>query len=470
MRGVLHCLDKLSVVFPERILMAAMQRSLQASVGSGPSTAPLALPLRLQPLRAPQAGAGRRQRCIVPIAQPSARLGERLARLCVGVELAGSDAALEPAELDQNQVEVPDPVHEEERVQFNWWVRCSPCGSTAPAGWSHTVSVTRSPCTGSRTGTRSSPSAFWTTASPPSKRRGCCNHVPLCKSKDTGRLTPTTLQLLGMDLVIWPDQQGEWRAAKDQCPHRWAPLPGRALARGSAAGRLTRRRCRLAAMSEGWLEQGVLQCRWARCTALGTAASARCQAQLLASAGSACAKPLAPPGTMAGATTGRASASPAPRPTKSWRRTSWAATGCPSPPSPPRRAPGPRARLKQDRRQPLLHELLQGLLACRARLDVGSAVAAQPLQTRCLMACVLCRGWQGCCGCGPPAAPRTGLRARPTRRLWTRSWWTLPGRGPRPSGASWRSPSASPALSRTRWTPGLALCCPPPRPGTWRGR
>ena len=31
---------------------------------------------------------------------------------------------------------------------------------------------------------------------------------------------PTKLKLLGLDIVLWPDQEGTWRAGRDQCPHR----------------------------------------------------------------------------------------------------------------------------------------------------------------------------------------------------------------------------------------------------------
>lgn len=35
---------------------------------------------------------------------------------------------------------------------------------------------------------------------------------------------PTPAQLLGMDLVLWRDKTGTWRAFQDCCPHRLAPL------------------------------------------------------------------------------------------------------------------------------------------------------------------------------------------------------------------------------------------------------
>ncbi|KAF6262358.1 hypothetical protein COO60DRAFT_650084 [Scenedesmus sp. NREL 46B-D3] len=35
---------------------------------------------------------------------------------------------------------------------------------------------------------------------------------------------PAAAQLMGMDLVLWQDRQGQWRAFRDACPHRLAPL------------------------------------------------------------------------------------------------------------------------------------------------------------------------------------------------------------------------------------------------------
>lgn len=32
---------------------------------------------------------------------------------------------------------------------------------------------------------------------------------------------PTKVQLLGQDFVVWRDNQGEWQAFEDACPHRW---------------------------------------------------------------------------------------------------------------------------------------------------------------------------------------------------------------------------------------------------------
>ena len=33
---------------------------------------------------------------------------------------------------------------------------------------------------------------------------------------------PSKYKVLGIDMVLWPDEDGKWRAAKDACPHRCA--------------------------------------------------------------------------------------------------------------------------------------------------------------------------------------------------------------------------------------------------------
>ena len=53
---------------------------------------------------------------------------------------------------------------------------------------------------------------------------------------DPGR--PHAITILGRDLVLWRDQQGDWRAFEDLCPHRLAPLSGAASPlHGTAPGR-----------------------------------------------------------------------------------------------------------------------------------------------------------------------------------------------------------------------------------------
>lgn len=46
--------------------------------------------------------------------------------------------------------------------------------------------------------------------------------VAVLEHLDPAKPTPT--QLLGMDLVLWRDSSGMWRAFQDCCPHRLAPL------------------------------------------------------------------------------------------------------------------------------------------------------------------------------------------------------------------------------------------------------
>ena len=46
--------------------------------------------------------------------------------------------------------------------------------------------------------------------------------VALIEDLDPNR--PTGFELLGIPLVLWKDETGEWKAFKDLCPHRLAPL------------------------------------------------------------------------------------------------------------------------------------------------------------------------------------------------------------------------------------------------------
>lgn len=46
--------------------------------------------------------------------------------------------------------------------------------------------------------------------------------VSLIEDLDASR--PIPFQLLGRELVVWQDKQGEWRVFLDKCPHRLAPL------------------------------------------------------------------------------------------------------------------------------------------------------------------------------------------------------------------------------------------------------
>lgn len=47
---------------------------------------------------------------------------------------------------------------------------------------------------------------------------------PVSLIEDLDPTVPTPFQLLGRELVVWKDQQGEWRVFLDKCPHRLAPL------------------------------------------------------------------------------------------------------------------------------------------------------------------------------------------------------------------------------------------------------
>ncbi|XP_073394768.1 pheophorbide a oxygenase, chloroplastic isoform X2 [Physcomitrium patens] len=47
---------------------------------------------------------------------------------------------------------------------------------------------------------------------------------PVSLIEDLDPSVPTPFQLLGRELVVWKDPQGEWRVFLDKCPHRLAPL------------------------------------------------------------------------------------------------------------------------------------------------------------------------------------------------------------------------------------------------------
>ena len=47
---------------------------------------------------------------------------------------------------------------------------------------------------------------------------------PVSLIEDLDPSVPTPFQLLGRELVVWKDTQGEWRVFLDKCPHRLAPL------------------------------------------------------------------------------------------------------------------------------------------------------------------------------------------------------------------------------------------------------
>ncbi|KAH9327322.1 hypothetical protein KI387_007500 [Taxus chinensis] len=47
---------------------------------------------------------------------------------------------------------------------------------------------------------------------------------PVSLIEDLDPKIPTPFQLLGREIVLWQDVQGNWRAFEDKCPHRLAPL------------------------------------------------------------------------------------------------------------------------------------------------------------------------------------------------------------------------------------------------------
>jgi phenylpropionate dioxygenase-like ring-hydroxylating dioxygenase large terminal subunit len=51
-------------------------------------------------------------------------------------------------------------------------------------------------------------------------------HMGTAKTLDLTCDRPNPVTILGRELVLWRDQQGDWRAFNDVCPHRLAPLSG----------------------------------------------------------------------------------------------------------------------------------------------------------------------------------------------------------------------------------------------------
>lgn len=47
---------------------------------------------------------------------------------------------------------------------------------------------------------------------------------PVSLIEDLDPKIPTPFQLLGRDIVLWQDAEGNWKAFEDKCPHRLAPL------------------------------------------------------------------------------------------------------------------------------------------------------------------------------------------------------------------------------------------------------
>ncbi len=68
-------------------------------------------------------------------------------------------------------------------------------------------------------------------------------------AEDMDPSRPHAITLLGRDLVLWRDQQGDWRAFEDMCPHRLAPLSGAAWSAATTQPLCTVVWCRCAGMS-----------------------------------------------------------------------------------------------------------------------------------------------------------------------------------------------------------------------------
>lgn len=50
------------------------------------------------------------------------------------------------------------------------------------------------------------------------------NWYPVALIEDLPVSKPVPFQLLGINMVLWRDSEGRWRAFRDSCPHRLAPL------------------------------------------------------------------------------------------------------------------------------------------------------------------------------------------------------------------------------------------------------
>lgn len=64
---------------------------------------------------------------------------------------------------------------------------------------------------------------------------------PVSLIEDLDPSVPTPFQLLGRELVVWKDPQGQWRVFLDKCPHRLAPLSVRAICDACSFHRLGHR-------------------------------------------------------------------------------------------------------------------------------------------------------------------------------------------------------------------------------------
>lgn len=74
---------------------------------------------------------------------------------------------------------------------------------------------------------------------------------PVALIEDLDPAVPTPFTLLGEDMVLWRDNQGLWRAHKDLCPHRLAPL---------SEGRIDEKTGDLQCSYHGWTFRGDGTC------------------------------------------------------------------------------------------------------------------------------------------------------------------------------------------------------------------
>lgn len=97
--------------------------------------------------------------------------------------------------------------------------------------WGHTLSFSLVCCNCSKpllgtTDLRKKPSEGAVRAK--ARRRGALcvegSPVPCFLDRRSGPSVPTAVHLLGGELVVWKDLEGEWRVFLDKCPHRLAPL------------------------------------------------------------------------------------------------------------------------------------------------------------------------------------------------------------------------------------------------------
>ncbi len=79
-------------------------------------------------------------------------------------------------------------------------------------------------------------------------------------AEDMDPSRPHAITLLGRDLVLWRDQQGDWRAFEDICPHRLAPLSGGARSAATTQPQRSLIWCSYAYMSPETIGRGLHRC------------------------------------------------------------------------------------------------------------------------------------------------------------------------------------------------------------------